>query len=219
MKTLLAGLLLTLVISCGGSTSNREMKIELNGDSILHGHLLAVSPAMKLKELRPHLVIQNRAEVGLTLHSLVNGYDAAWLGGPVPILGFQLPFAELQRTSDVVVISVGGNDAYANTSIIRFESELRHIVSTIKSEGRIPVLTGIIQLTPSDYGFDVATVNRTINFNSVINKVATEMHVLNANWSTVAYTGLSDTTDGIHRTQSASDLLVIRLAETLDKIK
>lgn len=216
MKYIIA-LVFILLYGCGGSES--PLKVELNGDSAMFGHGLDVKPDARLKELRPELIIENKAESGLTLNSLMSGYSKTWINGPVPRLGIQPPFAEIKRTSDVVVISLGANDAYGNLSIIEFERQLRTVISTIQSEGRVPVITGVVQLTASPTGFDQGTVSRSIEFDRVIMRVTTELNVLNANWATVEYNGLSDTIDQIHRTQQASDRLVIRLAETLDRIK
>lgn len=86
----------------------------------------------------------------------------------------------------------------------------------------MPVLTGIVQLTPSTYGFDYLTVQRTIELNERTKVLARDMSVINANWDTVEYSGLLDTLDtldGIHRTQQASNLLIERLASTLKSIK
>lgn len=209
---------LLLLFGCGGNEP-RQLSVELNGDSILHGHELVVKPAARLAQIRPNLVVYDRTESGLTLNSLFTGYEKAWINGPIPRLGIQAPFNEIKRTSNIVVISLGGNDAYGNLSIIEFERQLRDIINLIRQEGRIPLVTGIVQLTATDIGFDQDTVDRSIEFNRVIEKVTLELNVLNANWDTVEYNGLIDTIDGIHRTQEASDRLVVRLAETLDQIK
>lgn len=220
MKLFTTLILIILLCACGGSGSElKPLKIELNGDSIMYGHGIDIKPDSRLKEFRPDLIIENKAESGLTLNSLVKGYTTAWANGPIPRLGVQPPFSEIKRTSDVVVISLGGNDAYGNLPISEFENQLRAVISIIQNEGRTPIITGIVQLTPSDTGFDQDTVHRSIEFNKVINNVTNELNVINANWSTVEYNGLSDTIDQIHRTQIASDRLVLRLAETIDKIK
>ena len=193
--------------------------VELNGDSVMYGQGLDVRPSAYLQELLPELNIQDKSQVGLALDSLVKGYSTPWLNGPVPRLGVQFAFNSIERTADIVVISLGGNDAYSDLSPVVFEEQLRGVIQRVKDEGRIPVLTGIVQLTPSAMGFDYLTVNRAIELNSITQKIAQDMNVVNANWDSVEYKGLIDTIDGIHRSQPASNLLVQRLAETIKSIK
>jgi len=209
---------LLLLGSCGGSTE-REYTVELNGDSIVAGLGLEVKPSMYLQKLLPDWSIQDKSQVGLTLDSLVKGYSTPWVNGPVPTLGVQPPFAEITRTADIVVISLGGNDAYGNADAREFEENLRTVISAIKQEKRIPMLTGIVQLNASTNGFTQEVVNKAIEFNTITQKVAIDMNVINVNWDTVEYKGLGDTIDGIHRTQSASDRLVQRLALGLKSIR
>lgn len=221
MKYLTVLITLALVLSlgsCGGSTE-RSFKVELNGDSIVSGLGLEVKPSLYLKELLPDWTIEDKAQVGLTLDSLVKGYSTPWVNGPTPDLGVQLPFSEIERTSDIVVISLGGNDAYGALPKDLFESNLRSVIKDIRDEGRIPVLTGIVQLTPSASGFDSETVKRAIELNTITKKISKELNVLNAEWDTVEYIGLVDTLDGIHRTQSANNLLIERLALTLKSVR
>jgi len=206
-------LLATLLISCGGSSYSTT--VELNGDSVMYGQGLDVRPSAYLQELLPELNIQDKSQVGLALDSLVKGYSTPWLNGPVPRLGVQPPFNQIERTADIVVISLGGNDAYSDLSPVVFEEQLRGVIQRVKDEGRIPVLTGIVQLTPSAMGFDYLTVNRAIELNSITQKIAQDMNVVNANWDTVEYKGLQDTLDSIHRNQKASNLLIEQLAITL----
>jgi len=207
-----------LLLSCGGS-SVTPLKVELNGDSIVYGQGLDVRPSVYLQSLLPDVIIEDKSQVGLTLDSLVRGYSTPWVDGPVPRLGTQPPFNQIERTADIVVISLGGNDAYAGLSPDEFEVELREVIQVIKGEGRVPVLTGIVQLTPSTYGFDYPTVQRAIELNERTKVIAKDMNVINVNWDTVEYNGLLDTLDGIHRTQQASNLLIERLALVLKSIR
>jgi len=208
--------LLALLLSCGGT--GYKPSVELNGDSIMHGQGLEVKPSVYLQELLPDFIIEDKSQVGLTLDSLVKGYSTPWLNGPVPRLGVQPEFNSIKRTADIVVISLGGNDAYSSLSPDVFRTELIEVIQRIKDEGRTPVLTGIVQLTPSASGFDSLTVHRAIELNSIINEVAKDTNVVSANWDTAEYNGLQDTLDGIHRTQEASDILMQQLALTLKQV-
>lgn len=225
MRTIIVLCVIILVLclgSCGGSSDISPfspLKVELNGDSIVYGQGLDARPSVYLQSLLPEFIIEDKSQVGLTLDSLVKGYSTPWVNGPVPRLGIQPPFNQIERTADVVVISLGGNDAYSGLSPDEFEVELREVIQVIKDEGRMPVLTGIVQLTPSTYGFNYSTVQRAIELNERTKVVARDMNVLNSNWDTVEYLGLLDTLDGIHRTQQASNLLIERLASTLKSIK
>ena len=185
----------------------------------MYGQGLDIRPSAYLQELLPEFNIQDKSQVGLTLDSLVKGYSTPWLNGPVPRLGVQPAFNSIERTADIVVISLGGNDAYSALSPLDFEVQLTQVVQRIKDEGRTPILTGIVQLTPSTMGFDSLTVDRAIELNSITQKVAQNMKIQNANWDTVEYKGLIDTIDGVHRTQTASNLLAQRLAETIKSSK
>lgn len=234
--TYIAALVLSLV-ACGGGEDpivdvppivDTRPIVELNGDSIMYGQGLAIRPAETLQQLLPNYKIVDKSVTGLTMDGLFKGYTTAWVGGPPPRFGPQPAFSLIERKAKYVVIALGGNDAYGNLPLNVFEAQLQGIINTIKAEGRIPVVTGIIPVTPISVSispimgpspvFDMPTVIRTVQFNTSTNLIADLFKVPNAFWSTVEYTGLVDTIDGIHRTQEASDKLMVRLADTIKAI-
>ena len=228
MKKTLLSMCASLLAACGGGGGGAPVvvgptpvitacSVEVNGDSIIVGPTLSPTPMQRLGMLRPGLEIIDKGISGLTLNSLYNGYGVPYDGAPAPRLGTQLRFNQIQRTSRIVVVELGGNDAYSSLPAVTFEQQLRAIVATIQGEGRVPVLTGIVKLTAAG-AFDQGTVDRAAELNVVIHRVAVEMGVIHAGWDEVPFAGEVETIDGIHRTQAASDRLVEQLAKTLDQI-
>jgi lysophospholipase L1-like esterase len=217
--------LFQLFTGCGGGgdatvgqPTQQKFSVEVNGDSIVVGPTLSPAPLELLARLHPDWEIVNKAVLGLTLHSLVNGYSTPYDGGAVPESGPQSPFAQVPRQSKVVVIAMGGNDAYSNYSLETFENDLRNVVTTLKSEGRIVVLTGIVKLVVAGAS-NQATVDLALEMNTIIRRVATDMGAIHGGWDEVEFAGVSETIDGIHRTQEASNRLVLQLSKTLSALQ
>src|ERR1035437_3404846 len=195
---------MSVLTFCGGGGGDiQKIIVELNGDSIMYGPTLALRPGARLALILPNLEVQDKSVIGLSMSYLYDGYIVPWVGGPISPLGPQLKFSKIQRTAKIVVIELGGNDAYGDLSPIIFEQQLVDTLQLLKNEGRIPVVTGIVQVTPGAGAFDQATVDRCIELNEITHKVATSLHVDDSHWDTVEYNGPSDTIDGLHRTQVA----------------
>ena len=226
---LTAALLISgILVGCGGGGSSSadvsvnvtpaaqpvNCTIELNADSLLAG--IVIDPfAISIMKKRKDFIVTDKAVIGLSLRSLANGYVAAYPGALTPVFGAQMPFDRVARNSHVVVIELGANDAYGNYPAEEYYQQIESMIKVLKSEGRVPVLTGIVPFSLGG-AYDQATIDRSIILNGMAQTLAVKYNVLNANLSTVPYKGITDTVDGLHRKQPAADLLVDRLIETLD---
>jgi len=188
--------------------------IELNGDSIMAG-LSIDTFALSIAKKRKDFFIVDKAVAGLSMRSLWNGYVTPYPGGSTPSFGAQMPFQRVNRTSHVVLIELGGNDAYGDYPAEEFAFQLEGMIITLMKEGRIPVLTGIVPLTLGG-AFDQATIDRSAVLDEIVHTLAAKYQLIDAQWRTVRYDGKIDTIDGIHRTQGAADRLVERTIEGLD---
>lgn len=213
--------LLLLLTSCGGgsgSSSQAEIvTLELNGDSILYGPGLNKVSIVLLKELKPKWIVIDKAVGGLTLNALYKGYIVPYLNAKPEVfpLGPQLPFRDVKRNSKFIVIEVGGNDAYNQLPAEIFEAQLREMISILKSENRVPIITGIPGMIAGDT-FNQDTVDRILVNNAIMRKVTKEMNVIHAGWDTYPFNPLTDTIDGIHRSQEALNNLVIEIIKSID---
>lgn len=202
----------------GGADSSPVCSVEINADSILSGEGLPERPAVTLQRMRPAWVIDDRAVGGLSLSALWAGYAEPYRDAPTSVYprGPQRPFGEVARASQVVVVEVGGNDALALPPLADFERDLRSIVRTIQAEGRVPVLTGIVQIAP-DAGslFGPSEHAHSLLLNAVTRKVANDLGLVHAgiDLDPVRY---EDTFDGIHRSPSAIPKLLERLTSAVE---
>lgn len=217
-RTYIGSLLLMLFGCGGGGTSQVEnISVELNGDSILFGYLLTLTPADFLKKERPNWVIKNVTAGGLTLDDYYKGYTTPYTNASPSVFpaGPQLAYKNIARTSKYIVIELGGNDAYGSISPITFENELREIISTIKLENRIPILTGIVGLVAGDT-FDQNTIDRITYLNKLIRQISVDTNTPHAGWDTYSFNPVTDTIDGIHRTQPVMNNLMLQLIKTIE---
>lgn len=218
MKRILQGALVALFLclsACGGGGDESHPKpctVELNGDSVMYGQGLQESPAMGLLRERPHWSIDDRSASGLALAVLLSGYidpTSAYQRNP------EGPFTAIAHPASIVVIEQGGIDALVGISVESFEANLRTAVAHLQAQGRTVVLTGIVK-APEGPVFTASVLAITAQMTAVTYRVARETGATHAGWDTVEFAGLSETLDGIHRTQPASNRLVSRLAAVID---
>lgn len=211
MKTItltIAALVALFFVACGGggggSTPAPACTVEINADSICSATGIPATCAQVLAEIRPGWVVDDRAIAGLTLNRLSDG------------------FVSDAHPSHVVVIALGGNDAYEVRAPDVFAAQLAAIVGAIQGQGKAAVLTGIppFKAGSPDYfpddPFDQAVVDRAAAMNAAAHKVAQATGAIDARWDLVPFDPATDTIDGIHRTAAAHRLLVTRLAEAID---
>lgn len=212
---------LCLVGACGGggggASAPEACTVEINADSILSGEGLAERPALTLARMRPEWKIDDRAVGGLFLAALWAGYAEPYASAPPAVFprGPQKPFNQVSRSSHVVVIEVGGNDALALPELADFERDLRAIVNTIQAEGRVPVLTGVVQIAPGGF-FGPAEHGHSLALNAVTRLVADHMGLVHAGFDVEPFDA-ADTFDGIHRRPLAAARLLDRLAQAVEK--
>lgn len=203
----------SLVMSgCGGGSSN-TLTVEINGDSILFGPNLTLKPVDYIKQTKPDWIVVDKGVLGLTMRDLVNGYQEPFLNADHSYypLGPQAAFKNINRDSKFVVLGLGGNDALTVETTADFEAKLRSAVTTLLSENRIPILTGIIQLQATEGTLvDSAARTRSIQINAITYAVAADFGLVHAQWDKIPFDN-NDTFDGIHRKQGPSNALMDRL--------
>ena len=123
-------------------------------------------------------------------------------------------FAASERVARYVVIENGVIDAWRGVPLDWFLSRYGRMVEQIRSEGRVPVLTGFSRQTLGGVLRLEAIARRDI-YDAAIKRFASESNVAFADWGAVAFEGASDLTDFVHPRRSYSDRLVAQLAQTL----
>lgn len=191
--------------------------VTLDGDSILYGPELERNVAATMRSLRPAWTVDDRGVGGLLLRSLIAGYQEPYPGAPPEVFprGPQPPYAQVQRSTHFVVVEPGGNDAWALLGADEFEANMRSAINTLQAEGRVPILTGIVDFTVSD-AWSQEFKDRRDEYNAITHRLATEYGLQNAGWGE-DYQGPQDTIDGLHRTQEASDRLAAQLVQAVER--
>lgn len=209
-------LLLALVLLLGSVSGKRgevghgrAISVDVYGDSILRAPGIAVSPVQRIAELRPFWEVTDHSATGLTLHSLLKGYAEPYKAAPPADYphGPQPPFVQVPRSARVVVVALGGNDALNMRSVQDFTKDLRTVVDAVRAEDRTPVLTGVVNLEAGEF-FSAEAVARRAELNAATLALADELGLQHAGWGE-DYRGVTDTVDGTHRTQIASDRLAV----------
>ena len=187
--------LIFLLASCGGGGTSVTCTVEINADSVMSASTHPEPAAATLQRMRPAWVIDDRAVTGLSLDDLMTG------------------FKQTPHPSQIVVIELGGNDAYEGRAPSLFKAQLTSAVQHLQAHGKTPVLTGIVQV--ETWGlFDQATSDRIRVLDGITREVATELSVPHAGWGAVP----AQTTDGIHPTKDRLAVLLDRLVLTIDKL-
>ena len=110
--------------------------IELNGDSILYGLGLNTRLSETIKNLYPDWELIDKTASGLTIRKLIDGYQEPYSNAPKELYpcGPQLPFNKIQRTANIVVLELGGNDAYEKRSIDEFKQLFLEAIHILKKK-------------------------------------------------------------------------------------
>ena len=193
--------------------------IELNGDSILYGLGLNSRLSEIISNLYPDWELIDKTASGLTIRKLIDGYQEPYLNAPKELYpcGPQLPFNKIQRNANIVVLELGGNDAYEKRSVDEFKQLFLEAIHILKNENKIIVVTGIVQVKALP-PFDEEVVQLCSEYNKVIREIATEYNLLHAEWDQEHFDPTTDSIDGIHRNQEETNRLVYRLVQIIDKI-
>lgn len=193
--------------------SYEEVTVEVLGDSISIGLNTEVSPIMRLAEYRPNWKVEHRSAGGLTINTMISGYNEPWPGAhPIYFpMGPQRPFIEIQRNSHYVFLALGVNDAIQDTTLEqaqRYEDNLRYVVRNLLAEKRVPIIAGVPPI-----GHNPVFLT---HYNNVTHKIAQEFGLVHAGWGE-AYGPEGVGNDGIHPHQGASDLLAGRMIRAIDE--
>lgn len=184
--------------ACGGgrdtadpddtSEAARSASVDFYSDSIGAGYSVSVSPGERMAQVRPDWVIVDHSVNGLKLSELAQ------------------VFASLPRSGKYVVLALGINDANAGEA--HFERHLRSLIERARSEGRTPVLSGIVGTPNPD--------PLAAQYNVVTHQLAREYGLQHASWNE-AYRAGDVSADGLHRTQEASDRLTDLLVAAIER--
>lgn len=197
----------------------QPVSVTLDGDSIVWGLGIKHSVGARLKQWQPGWVVDDRGVVGLTLSALIDGYDKPYADAPPEHFprGPQPAYVQVGRSTHYVLVEAGGNDALELRPPEVFEAQMRSAITTIQSEGRVPVLTGIIDMPVGGHPFVTAEAKQHRDaLNAITLSLAAEYGLKHAGWGE-DYRGPQDVTDGIHRTQEASDRLARLLIAAISK--
>jgi hypothetical protein len=222
-KSLLLTFTLALV-DCGGGSSTPvpvlpNCSIEINADSILSARGIPKTGAQYLQELNPNWIIDDRAVGGNTLRNIIDGCKTVWVDGNECPIWMTVPFNQSTHISNFVVIELGANDGLdLNLTVAQFETMMRGIISDIRTLGKIPIITQIVPMVPLPYDlyFTEPVIAKLQEFNVMLTALSKELNVINARFDTVPFNPETDLlSDGIHRTESYTKLLVARLSDTI----
>jgi len=172
-----------------------ECSVTLYGDSIL------VPAAAELAKLRPKYRIVDKAVAGTKLASLDRTFANDW------------------RNTRIVIIENGSIDAWHGTPASLLASTLGAMADYLRAEGRVTVITG-----PSHVAYFSGSLLPVFGdagramFELEVKKLAADRGIAFADWGSVQFDGAADVPDGIHPRAAYSDRLVLRLAETLDRL-
>ncbi len=218
-KALLIYLMLFFITGCGDGGPNvetiKKVSIELNGDSLMHGLKLDTSIPKYIKINNPQWSIDDRGVSGLTMKLLDLGYKEPYLDAPISDYprGPQLPFSDEKHLSDIVVIELGVNDAYIQVPVDEYNEHLTSVVNTILIQNKIPVLVTIPQFSTNGV-FNDSTKKTSELMNTIIRKIALEKSIALVELDKIPF-NINDTTDGVHRTQIASNIFADLIANKI----
>lgn len=167
------------------------LTIELNGDSLLHGYGVEVTPVQRMQAARPSWVLDDRTVNGLLMETAIQTFP----GEP--------------HVAKVIVIALGANDSFSMVPASSYRAHLDQAVAVIRSAGAVPVFTGLARM-PADR-FPAEWIANWEALNAVMHEIAQREGIAHAGWD-ADYRGEEDLQpDFVHRSQPASD----RFAELL----
>lgn len=172
--------------------------VEIYGDSIMASNSTAVTPAMRLQQVRPNLLIVADHSVG-----------GMRLGDLAPVFPYQT------RSAHYVIIENGVIDAWQGRNINSVIVDYYDMIQRVRNEGRVPVLTGFSHQARGGPLSNVSLQLRDF-YDSVIQAIAMNTGVPFADWGSVPFYGAWDLVDFVHPNRDYSDRLIGRLAMMLD---
>lgn len=222
-------IVVSLVLSaCGGQPADAQelnypqgmqnCTVELNGDSVMFGYItngttwrLDTTPAQWLRN-KGYAVVDKSAG-GLRTYDLVRGYLKPWPDAWPEVYpnGAQVAFWNQPHDSRIIVIQTGINDFKDPYNPQQVYNDYAYLVDYIRGLGKIPVITGITQVSP-DVGTN--TYNKIASIRQVVKNVAIAKNVHYASWDAnpVWYT------DGFHLNQASSNGVAENLRYVLSVI-
>lgn len=227
MKFLKAFMLAALMAlaACGGAAQElnypqgmQNCTVELNGDSVMLGYVtngttwrLNTTPKQWLQSKGYQVV--DKAAGGLRTYDLVRGYTKPWPDAWPEVYpnGAQNAFWLMPHDSRIIVLETGINDFKEPYNPTQVYQDYTWLVQYIRSQGKIPVITGIIQMHPS---MDSVSYSRIATIRQVVKQVAIDQNVHYASWDTVPVAW----TDGIHLNQDSSNGVTENLRYVLSQI-
>ncbi len=214
----------TIVVSANAQEFNYpegidNCTVELNGDSLLFGYVnnpnikykLSVSPAQWLQ--KNGFSVVDKSAAGVAMYDIVRGYQEPFFNAPLEYYpaGSQPAFNNALHDSKIVVLQAGVND-YPNPNLRQLYIDYSWAVDHIRYLGKIPVITGISQISP--FVTNTETYNKVSQIRELVRQVAIDKRVHYASYDTVPV----DWTDGIHLNQDSSNGVTENLRYVLSVI-
>lgn len=165
-----------------------QLTLDLYGDSIGAGYAVEVTPAERIALMRPTWGVMDYSVYGLKLGELME------------------VFPSIPRTAQYVALALGFNDA--NEEDPNFEANLRTAIELVIREGRTPVLSGLVGVR--------SPTPLMLRYNAATHRLAREYGLEHAGWGE-SFQPQDVNSDGIHRTQEASDRLAALLANAIER--
>jgi hypothetical protein len=182
------------------SKTIESCSVEFYGDSIMAGNGTAETPTMTFQRIRPGFkVVEDHAVAGTMLSMLYPSFGTD------------------SRSARFVVIENGVIDAWRGVSPFTMQEMYRSMFEKLRSEGRVPVLTGFSRQSLGGV-LDAEQIGRRDPYDAFVKNYASSVDVAFADWGSAWFDGPADLLDGVHPNKTYSDRRVEQLASTLDKL-
>ncbi len=93
------------------------LTVELNGDSLLHGYGVPVTPVQRIQAARPRWKLDDRTANGLRMETAIQTFPSE------------------PHTARIIVIALGANDAFGMVPADTYRADLDKAVSVIRAPG------------------------------------------------------------------------------------
>ncbi|WP_353619022.1 SGNH/GDSL hydrolase family protein [Paracidovorax cattleyae] len=175
------------------------LTVELDGDSLLHGYGVPVTPVQRIQAARPRWRLDDRTANGLRMETAIQTFPSE------------------PHTARIIVIALGANDAFGMVPAATYRADLEKAVSVVCAAGARPVFTGLARM-PADR-FPAEWIANWEALNAVMHDIAQREGIEHAGWD-ADYRGEQDLQpDFVHRSQEASDRFAELLVAAIERAR
>ena len=198
MKRFIITLAVSVLTACGGGSDT--CTVEIYGDSQLYRPTLAIKPADRLSELTGHRIID---------HSVIGQTYTEFASRLSTVVAHSEP-------GSIVVIELGGNDAFIPISDDGYEALVRQTLVAFPDRQIIFITFVPLDVIPDNIFWTEPVVSAIHGYNQRLLKIADQRGLTLVRWDLVPYAGWqTDTIDGVHRTQAAMERLLGPLSDQI----